>query len=252
MKMTERELLACVQAEYQRILGNKLTGMYLHGSMAMGCFTWATGDIDFLAVVEAPLTQGEKEALIRTLLELDGQAPPKGFEMSVVLRSDCRSFCHPMPFELHFSNAHRARAMAALPDYCRDMHGTDPDLAAHVTVLRARGEKLCGAEIGEIFGEVPRAAYVDSLMYDIASAEEDIADNPVYVALNLCRVLAYLKEGPVLSKQEGGAWGLAHLPEEYHPLLRAALAAYSGAAFPAGMPLRPFAAEILRRIRTLA
>ena len=169
MKMTERELLVCVQAEYQQILGDKLTGMYLHGSMAMGCFTWATGDIDFLAVVEAPLTQGEKEALIQALLELDVQAPPKGLEMSIVLRNDCRNFCHPMPFELHFSNAHRARAMAELPDYCRDMHGTDPDLAAHVTVLRARGERLCGAEIEDIFSEVPRAAYVDSLMYDIAS-----------------------------------------------------------------------------------
>ena len=251
MKMTERELLVCVQAEYQQILGDKLTGMYLHGSMAMGCFTWATGDIDFLVVVDTPLSQAEKESLVRVLLDMDAQTPPKGFEMSVVLRRNCRPFIHPMPFELHFSNAHKARAAADLPAYCRDMHGVDPDLAAHVTVLRARGETLFGAEIGAVFGEVPRQAYVDSLLYDIASAEADVTDNPVYVTLNLCRVLAYLAEGAVLSKREGGEWGLTHLPEEYHPLLQSALAAYSGKALPEGLPLAPFAREMLGRIRAL-
>ena len=125
-------------------------------------------------------------------------------------------------------------------------------LAAHVTVLQTRGERLYGPESGDVFSPVPRAAYVDSLMYDIASAGEDIADNPVYVTLNLCRVLAYLTEGAVLSKQEGGEWGMKHLPEVYHPMLAAALDAYGGSAFPGGMPLDDFAAEMLARIRELA
>ncbi|MBQ4580869.1 MAG: DUF4111 domain-containing protein [Clostridia bacterium] len=249
--MNERALVLRACDAYRRILGEKLTGFYLHGSMAMGCFTWATGDIDFLVVVDTPLSQAEKESLVRVLLDMDAQTPPKGFEMSVVLRRNCRPFIHPMPFELHFSNAHKARAAADLPAYCRDMHGVDPDLAAHVTVLRARGETLFGAEIGAVFGEVPRQAYVDSLLYDIASAEADVTDNPVYVTLNLCRVLAYLAEGAVLSKREGGEWGLTHLPEEYHPLLQSALAAYSGKALPEGLPLAPFAREMLGRIRAL-
>ena len=190
--MNERALLQRVCDAYRHILGENLVGVYLHGSMAMGCFTWATGDIDFLVVVDAPLARTEKEALVRVLLDMDADAPPKGFEMSVVLRRDCRPFLHPMPFELHFSNAHKTRAAEDLSAYCRDMHGTDPDLAAHVTVLQTRGERLYGPESGDVFSPVPRAAYVDSLMYDIASAGEDIADNPVYVTLNLCRVLANL------------------------------------------------------------
>ena len=246
--MNERQLLQRVCDAYCRILGEKMAGFYVHGSIAFGCFTWATGDIDFLVVAEAPLAQAEKEALIRVLLDMDAQAPPKGFEMSVVLRRDCDPFVHPMAFELHFSNAHKARATADLSAYCRDMHGVDPDLAAHCTVIRHRGKTLFGEPIEEVFGEVPRAAYVDSLMCDIASAEEDIADNPVYVTLNLCRVLAYLTEDAVLSKAEGGAWGLTHLPGEYHPLLRAALAAYAGAPFHAETLLEPFAREMLRCI----
>ncbi len=251
--MNERALLMRVCDAYRRILGEKLVGFYLHGSITFGCFTWATGDIDFLVVVDAPLTQPEKEALIRVLLDLDAEAPSKGFEMSVVLRGVCDPFQHPTPFELHFSNAHKARAAADLAAYCRDMHGVDPDLAAHCTVLRHRGETLFGEPIASVFGVVPRAAYVDSILGDVGAAVQDIADNPVYVTLNLCRVLAYLAEGVVLSKQEGGAWGLAHLPGEYHPLLQAVLAAYGGGtAVPAELPLASFAAEMLRRIRKLA
>ena len=249
--MNERELLARVCDAYRRILGEKLVGFYVHGSIAFGCFTWATGDIDFLVVTEAPLTQPEKEALIRVMLDLDAEAPPKGFEMSVVLRSECRHFRHPTPFELHFSNAHRARAAADLSAYCRDMHGEDPDLAAHFTVIRHMGETLFGAPIAEVFADVPRDAYVDSILGDVDGAAREIADNPVYITLNLCRVLAYLAEGAVLSKRQGGEWGIKHLPEMHHPLLHAALAAYGGADFPAGFPLTDFAREMLGRIRHL-
>ena len=250
--MNERQLLQRVCDAYQHILGEKLVGFYLHGSIAFGCFTWATGDIDFLAVVDAPLTKPEKEALIRVLLDMDAAAPPKGFEMSVVLRDVCEPFQYPTPFELHFSNAYRARARADLSAYCRDMHGVDPDLAAHCTVIRCVGETLFGEPIAAVFGEVPRAAYVDSIIGDVRSAPEEIGDNPVYITLNLCRVLAYLQDGAVLSKQQGGQWGLAQLPQGYHRLLRDALAAYGGAAFTERAALYAFAQDMLARILALA
>ena len=247
--MTADALLARVIDQYRAILSDKLTGVYLHGSLAFGCFTWTTGDIDFLVVVDEPLTQPEKEGLIRVLLDLTPDAPPKGFEMSVVLRRDCAPVMHPVPFELHFSNAHKARAEADLPAYCRDMHGTDPDLAAHFMVLRAVGQAVCGPMVTEIFGEVPRGAYVDSILSDVENAQADIAEQPVYITLNLCRVLAYLREGLVLSKQQGGQWGLNHLPAAYHSLLQGALAAYGGAAFPPVTGLEVFAEDMLQSIR---
>lgn len=249
--MTTHDLLQRICDAYRAILGDKLTGIYLHGSLAFGCFTWATGDIDILVVGEAALTQSEKEGLIRVLLDMTPDAPPKGFEMSVVLRRDCDPVKHPVPFELHFSNAHKARAEADLSAYCREMHGVDPDLAAHFTVLRAVGQALYGPLPSEIIGEVPHAAYADSILADVANAEAEIADNPVYITLNLCRVLAYLQDGRVLSKQQGGQWGLAYLPPVYHPLLRSALAAYAGEAFQATSGLAAFAAGMLRRIRVL-
>jgi len=246
--MNEHELLAQIRRGYEAILGQKLVGIYVHGSLAFGCFCWDRSDVDFLAVVDAPLTRAEKAALIELLLRLDADAPPKGFEMSVVLQSACSPFQWPTPYELHFSNAHKENYVNCI-SYFDTLQGADPDLAAHFTVTRAVGFALCGKPIDEVFAPVPRAHYIRSLLLDISSAENDIAENPVYCTLNLCRVLAYLREETVLSKQQGGEWGLAHLPQQWYPLLRDALAVYGGGDCDlSAHPLRDFAHRMLSAI----
>lgn len=248
--MNERKLLDEIARSYQQILGEKLTGIYVHGSIAFGCFRWEKSDIDFLVVVDEPLTQAEKEALIRVLLQLDLSAPPKGFEMSVVLRSACMPFADPTPFELHYSNAHRANYQGDLGGTCQAMQGVDPDLAAHMTVISKVGIALCGLPVKAVFAPVPRESYLRSIWYDIEGAPEDITRDPVYYVLNLCRVLACVEDEQVLSKEQGGQWGMEHL-SEYDGLIVSALRAYrSEAAFEASdTDLRNFAEKLLARIR---
>lgn len=213
---------------YQDVLGEKLVGLYLHGSLAFGCFEWSRSDIDFIAVVREELSPDEKHAIIAGLLELDERCPPKGLEMSVVLRNVCDPFLYPTPYELHFSNAHKAQYKADLAGYCEKLQGVDKDLAAHFTVIHAVGQTLCGLPIEDVFGPVPKAYYLDSILGDAADADECMAENPVYYALNLCRVLVYIKEGKVLSKKAGGKWGLKNLPADYGTILQSALADYAG------------------------
>lgn len=223
----EMKLVEQIASSYKAILQDTLVGVYVHGSLAFGCFHWERSDIDLIVVVESEPALSEKMALVQVLLDLTPQAPPKGFEMSVVLAEDCRQFRHPAPFVLHFSNSHLARCRQDLTAYCRSMHGTDPDLAAHFTVMHAVGFPACGPEVAAVFGPVPADAYWDSLWYDTKDAAENIMQDPVYVILNLCRVLAYVKEGRILSKEQGGQWGLTHLPAGYAKLVRQALHVYT-------------------------
>ncbi|MFQ7159858.1 MAG: hypothetical protein ACLRPX_09635 [Ruthenibacterium sp.] len=116
-------LLKAIVREYRRILGSSLAGIYLHGSAAFGCFRWQTSDIDLLVAVKAPPSALQKEALVRALLAQNGAAPPAGFEMSVVPARCCRQFVWPVPYELHFSNMHRASFEKDLPAACARMHG---------------------------------------------------------------------------------------------------------------------------------
>ena len=61
---------------------------------------------------------------------------------------------------------------------------------------------------------------------DVENAEQSVHDAPVYYVLNLCRMMAYVDEGAVLSKKEGGEWAMEHLPAAHQSLIQAALNAY--------------------------
>ena len=235
----------------REIFGENLVGVYLHGSLAMGCFNPEKSDIDLLAVTEAPADREQKRRLLALCVALNEEAPPKGLEMSLVRHADCLRPVHPIPFDLHFSPAHLDWYRRDVEDYLDKMHGSDPDLAAHFTITRARGVCVWGAPIAEVFGEVPRRAYLDSILSDIESAEEDVCEDPVYVTLNLCRVCAFAEEGLIQSKREGGEWALESVPE-YAAFVGAALNSYNtGAPFaPEPEAARAFCRKMLERIHT--
>ncbi len=225
--MKVEEILNRISEKYNKILKNNLVGIYIHGSLAFQCFRWDKSDIDFLAVTQRVPSLKEKMQLIQILLELEPLAPPKGLEMSVVLEKYCQKFVYPTPFELHFSNNYLERCKSNLEQYCIQMNGTDKDLAAHFTVTKKVGYALCGKDIDAVFGDVPKADYLDSIKYDIKEAQYEIFDNPIYYILNLCRVCAYENEDLILSKEQGGIWGLKKLPSVYAPVIDAAVKSYT-------------------------
>lgn len=91
-------LLSEIKTGCRHLLGENLTGIYLHGSVAFGCFRWEKSDIDFLVVVKEELPHGIKRAADGFVLRLSESPPPKGLEMSVVLEAECRQVRHPGSF----------------------------------------------------------------------------------------------------------------------------------------------------------
>ncbi len=211
----------------QEILKDNLVGIYLHGSAVMGCFNPDKSDIDLIVVVNSPMPDDVKRKFMDMVVALNAEAPTKGIEMSIVTKAVCNPFVYPTPFELHFSAMHIGWYKDNPEDYVKKMNGADADLAAHFTIIKKRGKCLCGECIDDVFGEVPKADYMDSIWNDIAEAEDDIIDNPMYIILNLARVLAYKRESFVLSKKEGGEWALKNLPREYHALIQEAMEEYA-------------------------
>jgi len=217
-------LLNAIHLDFRKILGENLIGMYVHGSIAFGCFTWEHSDVDFLAVVRRPLTHGQQVELIHSLIAHTPDAPPKGIEMSVVLEKYCRNFEYPTPFELHFSNGHLAQYCMDIDGHCRELHGRlDPDLAGHFAVTRAIGLTWDGPPADEVFSPVPREAVLESILADVT----DCNDDPLYHTLNLCRTLAFVRENLILSKAEGARWAAERLPEEYREIAGHALHCYT-------------------------
>ena len=214
------------------ILKENLVGIYLHGSSVMGCFNPEKSDIDLIIVVDDKMSDITKKAYMDMVVKLNSYAPAKGIEMSIVRKEVCDPFVYPTPFELHFSAMHLKWYKDNPEDYILKMNGTDKDLAAHFTIIGKRGKCLFGLPIEDVFAVVPKADYMDSIWNDIVEAPEEITENTMYLTLNLVRVLAFAKDGLVLSKKEGGEWGLKNIPEEYHRLIEDALSEYGSSVVP--------------------
>ena len=220
------ELIDEFTKDSMNILHDNLVGVYLHGSSVMGCFNPDKSDLDFIIVVKKPMSDDIKRAYMEMVVKHSALGPSKGIEMSVVLENVCKPFVYPTPFELHFSIGHLDWYKEDPDDYIKKMNGKDKDLAAHFTIINKRGKCLYGLPIKEVFGEVPKNDYMDSIWYDVENAKREITTYPMYLILNLARVLAYNEEGLVLSKKEGGEWALRNLPNEYHSLIQDALGEY--------------------------
>ena len=130
-----------------QILGDNLTGVYLHGSLAMGCFNPARSDIDLLVITQKTMTPEARRATAYGVLAASGH--PNPIEVSFVRLSCLHPWQYPTPFDFHFSEEWREKTTLELSNGdWQSWDSTellkDADLAAHVTITRARGIVLVG------------------------------------------------------------------------------------------------------------
>jgi predicted nucleotidyltransferase len=205
------------------ILEDDLVGVYLHGSAATGCFNPDRSDIDLLVVARQTLSPEQRRAVAKLLLASSGAPYP--VELTVVTTGQLHPWRHPTPFDFHYSERRRASLTQQLADGelpSREL--TDPDLAAHITVVRARGRVLVGAPINEVFPEVPAADFRQVILADLDWIGHH--STTIYGVLNTCRILAYLDGQGLLSKAEGADWALENLPATYRATITKARSAY--------------------------
>ena len=205
------------------ILEGDLVGVYLHGSGATGCFNPDRSDIDLLVVTRQALSPEQRRAVAKLLLASSGAPYP--VELSLLTTGQLHPWRRPTPFEFHYRESWRASLAQQLADgelSSREL--TDPDLAADITVVRARGRVLVGAPIDEVFPEVPEADFRQVILADLDWIRHH--STTIYGVLNTCRILAYLDGQGLLSKTEGADWALGNLPATYRATITKARSAY--------------------------
>jgi predicted nucleotidyltransferase len=224
-----REAISLID-ELHLLLGPMLTGVYLHGSLAMGCLHPHCSDLDVLVLSQRPCPLEAKRHLAVSLLGLSRCPAP--IELTLLSGSDLDPWRFPTPYQFHFSEEHRSTIQDDLATgrwNDRDSAKLlDADLAAHITLTRQRGICLWGSPIADVFPEVPETDFRSSILADFRWARQRLTEFPVYGVLNMCRVAAYLREAKLLSKQEAGEWGLRVLPDQQAFVVQAALEGYSG------------------------
>lgn len=206
-----------------RVLSDELVGVYVHGSLAFGCFNPARSDIDVIVVTSDRLDDRRRRKVAAVALQTS--LAPYPLELTVLSQDDLRPWRHPTPYDFHFAESLRETTARGEPL----LGGADADLAGHIAVLRERGQVICGRPIVEVFPTVPRDDFLDSILRDLAwiSRPETRMGGRIYGVLNACRVLAYVSGAGILSKAEAAEWALGEVRSELRPTLRRAAAAYA-------------------------
>ncbi|CAM4147160.1 aminoglycoside adenylyltransferase domain-containing protein [Lederbergia lenta] len=210
-------------------LGNELVGIYLHGSLAMGSYYRPKSDIDMIMVVERELKGSVAKLIGITIAKETINRPTVGnVELSVITANVAKQIPKPTPFEIHYSSDWHEKILNDEVDYSKKR--TDADLASHLTYVVQRGICLYGKPILTVFGQVKWENFMESVLDDLywILEKDHILETPFYGVLNICRVLQLLSEASQTahSKDEGGEWGLEHLPNEFHPVIQKAMDVY--------------------------
>ncbi|WP_214779009.1 aminoglycoside adenylyltransferase domain-containing protein [Exiguobacterium sp. s22] len=180
--------------------------IYIHGSVAMGGFHPKRSDVDLLLVVSNALTREERHKLIDCCLLYSNEPYP--LELSIMTVAQLKDWCHPSPFEFHYSEGWRSRFEKANGEERTELQQgfTDPDLAAHMLMILERGITWRGHPLHQLLCGFDSAHFSDAIRADAIDCLDTLEENPIYCVLNLVRGLAYEQERVLLSKQEALGW----------------------------------------------
>ena len=217
-----------LQTESQRVLEANLVGFYLHGSLALGGFNPERSDVNIVVVTNQGMVTEVKRTLVTLLLRVSKMPCPVSIHF--LAQQNIFPFQHPLPYDLYYNEAMREYAQQDMRNdtwkHWNDSIEYDPDLTIILTILQMCGICLSGEPPAKTLPIVPEHAFRDALVAKVQIAQQHPLHDPISFVLNACRVSAYLHDHIILSKDAGGVWGLASLPEQYHPLIQQLLALY--------------------------
>ena len=212
------ELLGSLLCQIRQVLGEKLVGLYLHGSLVTGDFREGVSDIDLLAATSADIDDRE---LLR-LQQLHNDLVARNSEwddridvayLSVVGLKTFRSGASKM-----------ALICPGEPFHARE---AGKDWLVNWWLVRERGVTLYGPSPATLIDPISREEFVQAVREHAQLWREWVHQmrhrtGQAYTILTMCRALYASENGEQVSKKLAAAWARKQLPE-WASLIQAAL-----------------------------
>lgn len=205
------------------ILGDDLTGFYLTGSLTYGDFDRGSSDIDYLTVLDQPITTTQRQALVQLHAEIGRRYPEwrERIEGSYVTRSMLPNILPPKQGRPYVNGG---AFWEPDPPYGNEW-------LLNLYVLRECGIALIGPEPAELIGPVAIEDVREASQRDLVEEWLPKADDPAafadshlraYVTLTLCRILHRAAHDGVASKRIAAAWVRERYDEPWRSLVERA------------------------------
>jgi hypothetical protein len=219
--------LAELEARIRAGAEDRLVGVWLFGSGALGGFDPARSDLDVQAVTSGRLTLDARRRLGERVSHAALPCPVRGLELVLYARDDLTDPAGPA-FQLNLNDGPRMdRHVAFSPD-------DDPRFwfVLDVAIGRDAGRPLAGPPAAEVFPPLPRGLVLGALRaaLDWHGTHDAVGAQTVLAA---CRAWAWVEDGRWVSKGDAARRAAAR---GHADVVRAALARRADESTPAPDP----------------
>jgi hypothetical protein len=204
------QLLDSLLPQLQAILGQKLVGLYLYGSVVAGDYDDDISDVDLLAAISSDLNETEFDALKQMHHDLVRRYP----------RWDNR-------IEIAYLSLHGLKTFKTLTSKLGIISPGEPfhiidagkDWLMNWYMVREIGVTLFGPPPQTIIEPVSRDEFIQAVKEHLVLWRERILDDVYerpfqgYAILLMCRALYTVTHGQQLSKIQAATWARKELPE---------------------------------------
>ncbi len=177
-------------------LNDKLYAIYVYGAAAFP-ETNSTGDIDFHVILTEPLTDEEREAIIKLHTALARDFPPLGAELDgyYLLLAEARRTSPPV---------HQLRPGITCESWALDRE--------HIRAGRC--VIVYGPEPKQVYPPTTGAELKSGLLSELKYVAEHLDEYPDYCILNLCRLMySFETKEVVVSKMKAAGWAHDVFPQ---------------------------------------
>lgn len=205
------KLLTDLLRRMQAILGKKLVGLYLFGSLVWGDFDPDISDIDLLAVTNGDIDRTEFDRLDKMHLELLEQYNRWDNRLEIAYYS---------AQGLQTFKTTRSQIAVISPGEPFNLKDAGYDWLINWYVVQERGQKLYGPDFKTFIEPITKEEFVRWVKRQVEDWREYVVHTrhsrpyQAYTILTMCRALRAFETGEQVSKKVAARWVQARFPEK--------------------------------------